>query len=325
MIAAVTCDHAHRTKHGKDRHGNQRWKCQNCNVTITCNNHNRPLGDMRIDFDTACRILGDLLEGMSIRACERRTGVAHRTICDLVLQVGEQCETWLIQNVKGVEAKYIEMDEIWGFVGMKQKTADKKNLSPEVAGDSWSWLAIDAESKVILGYAVGQRDEGTCLKFLNRVNCATVGHTQITSDGYKCYTSNVPYTFGNRADFAQLIKTYKSSQTETRYSPATIDRIEKKPVFGNPDESRISTSYSERFNLSVRMGVRRFTRLTNAHSKSHAHHNAMLALFIAFYNYCRPNLALKEKGKPAKTPAMAAGLADTVWSLQELLERVANS
>jgi IS1 family transposase len=277
---------------------------------------------MRLDLDTALRILGNLLEGMSIRACERQTGVAHRTICDLILQVGQNCETWLIQNVKGVAAKYIEMDEIWGFVGMKQKTADRKNCGPEV-GDSWTWLAIDGESKLILGHAVGQRDEQTCLKFLNRVNCATIGHTQISADGYKCYTSNVPYVFGNRTDFAQIIKSYKSSQSEIRYSPATIDRIEKKPVFGQPDEAHISTSYSERYNLSVRMHNRRFTRLTNAHSKSGAHHAAMVALFIAWYNFCRTNLAHKEKGKPGKTPAMAAGLADRVWDLRELLEKVA--
>jgi IS1 family transposase len=158
---------------------------------------------------------------------------------------------------------------------------------------------------------------------LNRVNCTTTGSTQITSDGYRCYTMNVPFVFGNRADFAQLIKTYRSSQSETRYSPATIESIEAKPQFGNPDPAHISTSYSERYNLSVRMHNRRFTRLTNAHSKSGEHHAAMIAIFIAYYNFGRTHLAHKEKGKRGRTPAMAAGLTDHVWSLEELLSAVA--
>ncbi|MEX2187322.1 MAG: hypothetical protein WD875_11025 [Pirellulales bacterium] len=301
-------------KHGRDRKGQQRWKCADCGQTVTRADHVRPLGDMRIDPAEAVRILGMLLEGMSIRACERITGIKRDTICDLVLYVGEQCEKFLLRAVRGVQAKFIELDEIWDFVYSKEKTAQARNHSPD-CGDSWTWLAIDADSKLILSYAVGDRDADTCDVFLGRLNQATVGPTQVTSDGLRTYTHAVPLHLGSRCSFAQLIKDYASSQTETRYSPATIIGIEKVPRFGVVDDDRISTSYSERLNLSVRMHVRRFTRLTNAHSKSAKHHAAMVAIFCAWYNFARKHETL---GKT--TPAMAAGLASHVWSIDELLD-----
>ncbi len=313
----MTCEHNKLTKHGKDRKGCQRWKCANCGSTVTNDSHERPLGNMRIEEADAIRVLSMLLEGMSIRACERITGLKRDTICDLVLHVGQNCDRFLSENVQGVESRFCEIDELWGFVGAKAKTAKEKNM-PEEFGDSWSWFAIDADSKLILSHIVGKRDEVTCNKFLTRLNNATTGRIQVTSDGLAQYTHAVPMALGSRCDFAQLIKTYKSSQSETRYSPATIESIEKVVRFGSPDESRISTSYCERFNLSVRMHVRRFTRLTNAHSKSAAHHAAMTSLFVAFYNYCRKHETLK-----GQTPAMASGLADKVWTIRELVSRVA--
>ena len=312
----MSCSHEQLKKHGKDRKGCQRWKCRNCGSTVTNNGHERPLGDMRIPEAKALTILSMLLEGMSIRACERITGVKDTTICDLVLHIGGNCDRFLEATVTNVAAKVIELDEIWGFVKAKQKTAQARNLAG--AGDAWTWFAIDADSKLILSNTVGQRDEDTCSVFLTRLQNATTGRCQVTSDGLAAYTHGVPMHLGSRVDFAQLIKSYSHSQSETRYSPATITGIEKVPRFGNPDESRISTSYAERFNLSVRMHVRRLTRLTNAHSKSAAHHAAMLAIFTAFYNFCRKHETLK-----GKTPAMAAGLADRVWTLADLLRKAA--
>jgi IS1 family transposase len=174
-------------------------------------------------------------------------------------------------------------------------------------GDSWSWFAIDANSKLILSHVVGKRGDATCSVFLRRLNNAKTGRTKVTSDGLAIYTHSVPMHLGSRCDFAQLIKSYKSRQTETRYSPAKITGIEKVPQFANPDESKISTSYSERYNLTVRMQVRRFTRLTNGFSKSLAHHTAMVALVVAFYNFCRKH---ESCGNGKWTPAMAAGLTD---------------
>jgi IS1 family transposase len=259
-----------------------------------------------------------LLEGMSIRACERLAGMKDSTICNLVLQVGNNCDAFPEKSVRNLEAKRIELDEIWGFVFCKAKVANIKHKGNDQVGDAWTWFAIDADSKLILSHRTGKRDEATCDAFLSRLNNATVGRCQVTCDGLALYTHRVPMTLGSRCDFAQLVKTYKSEQQETRYSPATITGIEKIARFGNPDESKISTSYSERFNLTVRMQNRRMTRLTNAHSKKVEHHAAMMSLTTAYYNYCRRHQSLK-----GLTPAQAAGLTDRVWTLRELLSATA--
>lgn len=313
-MIAIACSHEERAKHGKDRHGRQRWKCRKCGGTFT-SNETRPLGDMRIDMDRAVLVLGMLLEGMSIRACERLTGVKRDTICNLILHVGENCDRFLAETIVDVPARFVELDEIWGFVAMKHRTKEAKGIRDESVGDSWTWLAIDADSKLILSHAVGSRDEATCIPFLQRLNHATSGPMQVTSDGLATYTNNVPLELGSRISFAQLVKSYAASQTETRYSPATITGIEKKARFGNPNMDRVSTSYSERLNLSVRMHVRRFTRLTNAHSKSARHHAAMVSLFVAWYNFCRKHETLN-----GKTPAMVAGRADRRYTIRELMK-----
>lgn len=316
-MIAISCTHERLTKHGKDRKGNQRWKCAKCGQTVT-RELERPLGDMRLPIDKAIAVLRMLLEGVSIRASSRLTGVDKNTICDLVLLVGENCNRFLAKAVKNVEAKFIEMDEIWSFVFCKSRTQERLGHGPDV-GDSWTWLAIDADSKLILSHSVGKRDESTCRSFLIRLNNATKGRCQVTSDGLGLYTYSVPMYLGSRVDFAQLVKIYSHNQAEIRYSPAAIIGSEKTPRFGQPDEDHISTSYSERFNLSLRMHVRRFTRLTNAHSKKNEHHAAMISLFVAFYNFCRPNEALGKK----TTPAMAAKLTEQVWMLGDLLANAA--
>ncbi len=231
-MISLACQHENLKKHGKDRKGNQRWKCQKCGSTITKANHERPLGDMRVDLSEAAKVLNMLLEGMSIRACERITGMKRDTICDLILQVGDNCNRLLESTVKGMAPKFVEMDELWDFIGAKAKVALARNLGPDF-GDSWTWLAIDAESKMILSHAVGKRDEGTCVRFLRRLNDATVGRMQVTSDGLSSYTHNVPFCMGTRVDFAQLVKNYSSSQSETRYSPATIISARRLPALAS--------------------------------------------------------------------------------------------
>ncbi len=317
-MIARNCDHSDRKKHGKDRKGQQRWKCNKCGATFI-SDEQRPLGDMRTDMAEAVKVLAMLLEGMSIRACERLTGIKHGTICDLVLTVGGNCQRWLEATVRSVPAATIELDELWDFIRLKARTKERLPTIAEDEGSSWTWLAIDADTKLVLAHTVGLRDEGTCHRFLAQLNNATVGECQVTSDGLGLYRYGVPMHLGTRVSFAQLVKNYSNIQTETRYSPATIISAEKTPRFGNPDEDKISTSYSERLNLSVRMHVRRFTRLTNAHSKTYEHHAAMTALFVAWYNFCRPNMAL---GKGV-TPAMKAGLAGFRWDLEALLRAAA--
>lgn len=310
------CNHENRTKHGKDRKGNQRWKCNACGVTFT-SNEQRPLGDMRTPLDRAAIVLNMLLEGMSVRAASRITGIKADTICDLIVAVGENCHRFLEAKVRDVRSTRIELDELWGFVGCKNRTAALRGYT-DGRGDSWTWLAIDANTKMILSYAIGTRDEDTGVAFLARLDKATTGQCQVTSDGYSVYRYNVPLQMGSRVDFAQLVKSYSATQEVTRYSPATITGIDKIVRFGNPDEALISTSYSERLNLSVRMHVRRFTRLTNAHSKTTRHHAAMVALFVAWYCFCRKHETLR-----GDTPAMRSGLAERRWSIQELLRMAA--
>ena len=312
-MIAPACQHANKAKHGKDRHGNQRWKCKHCGTTLT-SNEERPLGDMRIDNDRAVFILTLLLEGMSIRAAERITKVARKTICDLILTVGDKCDAFLQRTIVNVKTNAVQLDELWDFVRAKHATKERLSLDDE-CGDVWTWCAIDADSKLILSHATGQRDEYTCTRFLRRLNNATDGSYQVTSDGLGLYTNNVPFELGSRVSFAQLVKEYKSTQVETRYSPAKIVGIEIIERFGSPDPDKISTSYSERLNLSIRMHVRRFTRLTNAHSKTYRHHSAMTSLFVCWYNFCRKNMAIRNM-----TPAMASGLTEHVWDLRELLE-----
>lgn len=312
----IRCAHATKHKHGKDRKGNQRYKCALCGLTFV-EESAKPLGEMRVSLKDATMALSLMLEGMSIRSVQRLTGLCRQTLADMIITVGDNCERLLEARVKAVPVKDVQLDEIWGFVGMKEKTRVARNYSTEY-GDSWTFIGIERESKLILAYQTGQRDGETCCRLLEKLRAATSGRFQLTTDGLRAYTLNVPFVLGSQVDFAQLVKTYASTQEQTRYSPATIISAEKHPVFGNPDEDLICTSHIERMNLTVRMTLRRFTRLTNAHSKSLKHHAAMQAIFFAFYNFCRKHETLKYR-----TPAMASGLSDHVWTVKELLEKAA--
>jgi IS1 family transposase len=281
----------------------------------------KPIGEMRISLKQAAMALGMLLEGMSIRAVERLTGLHGDTIGDLILVAGENCQRLLDSKIQGIEVSDVQADEIWSFVGMKEKTRVLRGKSPVEYGDSWTFLAIESNTKLILSHKVGQRDQDTCWQFLlNLKRAVGTGRFQMTTDGLRAYTLNVPYVFGNQVGFAQLIKVYGSSQEETRYSPARIIGTERLPIFGEPEDDRISTSYIERFNLTLRMSSRRHTRLTNAYSKSLKHHVAMQAIFVAFYNFCRKHETLK-----GATPAMASKLTDSAWTIKQLLENAAEA
>lgn len=314
MILA-TCQHSPK-KHGRDRKGNQRYRCRLCGETWL-EQSPKPLGNMRISMKQATLVLGMLLEGMSIRSVERLTGIHRDTIDDLILVAGENCRRLLDSKVKGVAAKDVQLDEIWSFIGMKEKTRVAGAHSAEW-GDSWTFIAIERDTKLVLAYAVGQRDMATCSRFLKQLDRATSGRFQLSTDGLPTYRTNVPFTFGNRVDFAMLVKNYAASQNTIRYSPARIINAEKIPQYGDPDMDRVCTSHIERLNLTLRMSSRRHTRLTNAHSKSLKHHVAMQAIFFAHYNFCRKHEALK-----GKTPAMASGLVYTAWTISDLLKSAA--
>jgi IS1 family transposase len=253
-----------------------------------------------------------LLEGNSVSSVERITGVHHGTILKLLVLAGERCEQLMARKIQNVAVRDVECDEVWSFIGKKEKRVrpeDDQNL-----GDCYAFVAIERHSKLVLNIAMGKRDQATTDVFIEGLRHATRGEFQITTDGFVPYKSAIETTLGDRVDFAQLIKVYRAATgDEHRYSPAEVSSVEVVPVVGNPDPERICTSIVERSNLSIRMGTRRFTRLTNAFSKKWENHWAAVALWFGFYNFCRVHKSLRV------TPAMQAGIADHVWELSELL------
>ncbi len=299
-------------RHGRDRKGTQRFQCRQCSKTFL-EPQEKPLDGMYLPLDKAEMVLKLLLEGNSVSSTERITDVHHGTILKLLVLAGDKCERIMAEKVRNVTVRDVETDEVWAFIGKKQKRVrpgDDPNL-----GDYYTFVAIERHSKLVLNIAMGKRDQGTTDAFIEGVRQATArGYLQITTDGFAPYRTAIPNTLGDRCDFAQLIKVYRAApEGERRYSPAEVQSVEVVPVMGRPDPGRICTSIVERSNLSVRMGTRRFTRLTNAFSKKWENHWAAVVLWFTFYNFCRVHKSLRV------TPAMEAGIADHVWTIGELL------
>ena len=313
IVHACNCENY--SKNGKSRKGEQRFRCKDCGRRWT-EARIRPLDDMRIELNQAALAIQLLVEGSSIRTASRITKLSQDTISSLILTVGAKCNRFLAKTVTGVECNFVEADEVWSFIGMKEKTRKAKGFTSEF-GDSWTFVAIDRESKLVLAHHVADRSLEASYAFLEKLNEATTGRFQLTTDGCHGYTTAVPMTFGKRVDFAQLVKSYEKEQETIRYSPAKIKSIEKVPRFGSPDLSMVSTSFIENWNLQLRMSNRRHTRLTNAFSKSRTHHVAMQAIFVAAYNFCRRHGTLKT------SPAVTIGLTDSIWSIERLLGEVA--
>ena len=253
-----------------------------------------------------------LLEGNSVSSVERITEVHHTTILKLLVLAGEKCAQIMAEKIRNIQVRDVECDEVWAFIGKKQRRVrpdDDPNL-----GDCYCFVAIERHSKLVLNIALGKRDQATTDVFIEGVRHATRGDFQITTDGFAPYRRAIPNTLEDRADFAMLIKVYRASvEGEARYSPAEVASVEEVPVMGRPDPARICTSIVERSNLSLRMGCRRLTRLTNAFSKKWENHWAAVALWFAFYNFCRVHKSLRV------TPAMQAGITDHVWTVGKLL------
>ena len=313
MIKLAECTHPNFKKSGKTKAGTQRFKCKDCGKRFI-DESTKPLGKMRIDPKQAMMAINMLLEGMSVRATARLTGLDAGTIGDLILTVGEKCEHILRHNIVDVPATDIQIDEIWSFVGMKAKQA-KKQEDPSM-GDSWTYICIDRNTKLVLAHHVGRRDQIDTERFLAKVRRSIDQGTRVhvSTDGWAAYRYGVPFALGSNIDYGMLIKQYASTQEVTRYSPAQIIRAEKQAVFGRPDFDKICTSHIESFNQTYRQQLKRFSRLTNAHSKSLEHHEAMQAIYMASYNFCRRHSSLDKQ-----TPAMAAGLSFNPLSLLELL------
>lgn len=316
-MIAFTCQHSRTKKHGKDHKGNRRYKCLDCGKTFI-DRTGRILGDSRMPIERSLMCLRMLLEGNSIRAASRLTGTDKNTIIGLVAIAGESCRRFLLNTLVDIEVVDIQCDEVWGFVGMKEKTRERCGFS-QFYGDAYCFTAIERNTKLLIAWHLGKRTPEDTKAFVDNLDHATSGRFQISTDGWGPYKTAIPELLGNRVDFGQVVKVYgDTTDGQKRYSPARIVETKITAQHGDPDMGKVCTSHVERHNLTIRMQIRRMTRLTNAFSKKWENNDAMLALFFAYYNFCRVHGTLKT------TPAVAAGLADKPWSLAELLTKAAN-
>jgi IS1 family transposase len=269
----------------------------------------------RLGEEKRTQVIAALVEGNSIRATVRMTGVAKNTVTKLLCDLGYACAEYHNNNVRGLKTRRIQADEIWCFVGSKKKNASLEKKA-EGWGDAWTWTAIDADSKLCVSYFVGLRDFESAWDFMTDIASRVTTRIQLTTDGNRKYLDAVRGAFGAEIDYAMLEKEYGAPQgksPESRYSPAQCIGCTQKRIYGKPDLDHVSTSFVERQNLTMRMSMRRFTRLTNAFSKKLANLKAAVALHFMYYNFCRVHQTLRV------TPAMEAGLANHVWTLEELL------
>jgi transposase-like protein/IS1 family transposase len=310
MLCPVCENEARRFGHTAS--GSQRYRCDACPRTfidVSTQNDRRRVDPAQMDL--ALRLL---LEGTSIRSLERQLNINRNTIMWAIVEAGTKCQAFMAKTVQNVECRDVQCDEIWGFVAMKEKTRLRLNRAEEF-GDVWCFTAIERHTKLILTWHVGKRTPTDTAIFADNLYFATRGRFQLTTDGYTPYRTAIPAILGGRGiDFATLVKVYgESEESCRRYSPSEIIGTIETPLMGEPDEARICTSHVERSNKTLRMQIRRLTRLTDAHSKKLANHEAAMALFFAYYNFCRRHMTLK------MTPAQAAGLTTETWTLERLL------
>ena len=269
------------------------------------------------------QILNMLVEGMSMRSASRIADASINTVSKLMVEAGEACVAYHDEAVRDVDARGIQCDEIWAFCYAKEKNVMLAKAAPQGSGDVWTWTALDSDSKMILSYEVGDRSGATAIEFMDDLRSRLANRVQLTTDGHKAYLEAVEGAFGGDVDYAQLIKIYGDApKTEARYSPAPCIGARKRTIEGKPVRKDISTSHVERHNLTMRMGMRRFTRLTNAFSKKIENHLHMLSLYFVHYNFCRQHKSLH-----GSSPAMAAGVSDTlrdmVWIVSLIDARAA--
>jgi len=269
----------------------------------------------RLSLQDRARILGCLVEGNSLRATTRMCGVSINTVTKLLVDLGTACAIYQNETLRKLPCKRIQLDEIWSFCYSKQKNIPDGMRNVEGIGDVWTWVALDADTKLVASWLVGTRDADCANAFISDVASRLANRVQLTSDGYSAYMNAVNDAFGSEVDYAKLVKMYGAAhgnQQERRYGSGECCGAIKGTVCGNPDERHVSTSFIERQNLTMRMGMRRFTRLTNGFSKKIENHEHALAIHYMYYNFGRIHKTLRV------TPAMEAGVSDHVWSLEEI-------
>ncbi|MCH9807092.1 MAG: IS1 family transposase [Alphaproteobacteria bacterium] len=262
------------------------------------------------------QILSMLCEGSSMRSISRVCDVSINTVSKMLVDMGKFCAGFHDENVRNVHSKRVQVDEIWSFTAAKQKNVDAMKKPVDGAGDTWTWTALDADSKLIVSHFVGGRDAHCAKVFINDLASRLATRVQLTSDGHRPYLEAIEGAFGADVDYAMLVKIYGAApeSAKGRYSPADCTGIRKTRIEGDPDEKHVSTSYVERSNLTMRMHNRRFTRLTNAFSKKFENHAHMVAIYSVWYNFVRIHKTLRV------TPAMEAGISEKVWKWEDVLE-----
>ncbi|MCX7183962.1 MAG: IS1 family transposase [Nitrosospira sp.] len=271
----------------------------------------------KLSNEKRAQILAVLCEGMGINAATRITGASKNTVLKLLADAGEACAKYQDEAMRNLKCKRVECDEIWSFVGMKQKNVPEELAGILGYGDVYTWTAIDADTKLIPCWHVGTRDADSAYAFINDLASRLANRVQLTTDGHKAYIDAVEGAFGNDIDFAMLVKHYsnpsEAKQAQKRYSPSQFISADKRRITGDPDVKNVSTSYVERQNLTMRMHMRRFTRLTNSFSKKLENHMHAISLYFMFYNFCKIHKTLRV------TPAMAAGISTTLWDISDIV------
>jgi len=271
----------------------------------------------KLTFEMKTMAVSMLCEGNSIRAIERMTGVHRDTIMRLGVRMGEGCKELMSDKFTGLNCKLIQVDELWGFIGAKKKTVKQKNLGPEF-GDVWTWVALDAETKLVPTIVVGNRDQYHANIFMDDLASRLISRPQISSDALAAYQGAIERAFGCEVDYGSVIKTFSHTDLEEqrRYSPPSVLKIKKSAVQGDPDMNLVSTSYVEKQNHTVRMHCRRLSRLTNAFSKKRENFEAAISLHYAYYNFCKRHQTIR------CTPAMEAGIEKSQWTVADLVETI---
>lgn len=272
-------------------------------------------GMNKLPLNKRVLILSMLCEGSSMRSISRVADVSINTVSKLLIDAGRACAAYHDDNVRNVKARRVQVDEIWSFTYAKQKNVAAAKRKDLAYGDTWTWTALDADSKLIVSWLVGGRDSDYGIAFMDDVAKRLASRVQLTSDGHKAYLEAVEGAFGGDVDYAMLVKMYGAApeSAKGRYSPAECTGARKTRIEGDPDPKHVSTSYAERQNLTMRMQMRRFTRLTNAFSKKFDNHCHMVALYAVWYNFVKQHKTLK-----GVSPAMAAGVSNKLWSMEDI-------
>jgi IS1 family transposase len=272
----------------------------------------------KLPLEKRVQILQMLCEGSSMRAISRVAEVSINTVAKALVDAGNACAKFHDENVRGVNAKHVQCDEIWSFCYAKAKNVRSAKAAPAGAGDVWTWTALDRDSKMIVSYLIGGRDAGYATEFMEDLKSRLAHRVQLTTDAHKAYLSAVETAFGDEVDYSVLVKLYGEAPDgpNTRYSPPPCVGARKEAMCGSPAMGSVSTSHVERSNLSFRMHMRRFTRLTNAHSKKFENHCHMVALYTVWYNFARINSAVR------MAPAMAVGLSSRLWDMTDIVKLI---